>query len=850
MSKKNKPKKNKPKNSYSNQPQAAKHSQGSLLNGGQSDSSNPAHKSSSPNPDVRSNAIPWDPSSPPETFTLHIKMLSDWHIGTGSGRSGDVDSLVIRDPDGLPYIPAKSLTGIWRDACEKVAYGLDGGTDGNWSNWVNVLFGDQPALAKGPINQAPRSAAVGIKAARLPQALREAMQGRPSLQEAITFIKPGVSIDPVSGCAREDFLRFEEMVRAGAVLEAGCQMDPAVWNALELQQKATAQALLWASTRLVEQLGGKRRRGSGRCVISLQTSSGEVAIDSIIDWLETLSACPPAPKTLKPNPIVFDTHPELSPNDMWIRIPITLTTETPLIVAKQTIGNIVETLDYIPGSHLVPLISKRLPNVLWIHQAIADGQIICTNATPAKAGQKSLPVPFALFGEKIDGGLEKGRKVYNRLVEAETENTGQLKGERKGYVIPNHGQLPDYITLNTSLYTHNTIDDEVQRPTEDVGGVYSYQAIPPQTQLQAELRMPQSLVENIEKISPNWIQALGSSYSFGRSKKDDYGHVTLQWGEKETISTSGAKVGSTLTVWLLSDLLMRDERLRPTTDINVLAGLLGTALGSQLHLREAEGLASLLSRTHRHESWQARWGLPRPSLVGLGAGSCFVFEITGNPITPEKLHQLEITGIGERRAEGFGQMCFNHPLLMNPTSHLIRSAIEKSKRDQKGQLLNQSTNTYAHIIEKAAWRSAIQRRVLELVKTPAGRQECLGISDSSPSMSQLGSLRSVINRLEAVETFTTIGGVLSWLTHLEHVPNRKEKWPDGCRAQIRNLVSNTNHIWNVLQLQEAEITLTEGGSQALRRELWAEAVKTLVDGCIRARRRDTEKHQESETAGV
>ncbi|NJL99422.1 MAG: hypothetical protein HC924_11740 [Synechococcaceae cyanobacterium SM2_3_2] len=142
-------------------------------------------------------------------------MLSDWHIGTGSGRSGDIDSLVIRDPDGLPYIPAKTLTGIWRDACEKVAYGLDGGTEGAWSNWVNVLFGDQPSLAKGPISQAPRAAAVGIRAARLPQALREAMQGRTLLQEAITFIKPGVSIDPVSGCAREDFLRFEEMVRAG-----------------------------------------------------------------------------------------------------------------------------------------------------------------------------------------------------------------------------------------------------------------------------------------------------------------------------------------------------------------------------------------------------------------------------------------------------------------------------------------------------------------------------------------------------------------------------------------------------------------------------------------------------------
>jgi len=278
------------KNRHKNKTQSKSQSSGqdrSYLQKNNSDN-NPKNvqQTSSSSSSTQAGTIKWDPGSPPETFTLRIKMLSDWHIGTGAGRSGDIDSLVIRDPDGLPYIPAKTLTGIWRDACEKVAYGLDGGTEGAWSDWVNVLFGDQPSLAKGPVSRAPRSAVVGIRAAYLPQALREAMQGRPLLQEAITFIKPGISIDPTSGCAREDFLRFEEMVRAGAVLEAECQPDLAIWGRFDDQQKATAQALLWASTRLLERLGGKRRRGSGRCEVSLQTLEGKVDIDSIIDWLE------------------------------------------------------------------------------------------------------------------------------------------------------------------------------------------------------------------------------------------------------------------------------------------------------------------------------------------------------------------------------------------------------------------------------------------------------------------------------------------------------------------------------------------------------------------------------------
>jgi CRISPR-associated protein Csx10 len=55
---------------------------------------------------------------PQKSFTITVKMLSDWHIGCGAGRTGDIDSLVQRDQNGFPYIPAKTLTGIWRDACE------------------------------------------------------------------------------------------------------------------------------------------------------------------------------------------------------------------------------------------------------------------------------------------------------------------------------------------------------------------------------------------------------------------------------------------------------------------------------------------------------------------------------------------------------------------------------------------------------------------------------------------------------------------------------------------------------------------------------------------------------------
>jgi CRISPR-associated protein Csx10 len=44
-----------------------------------------------------------------ESFRLRLTMLSDWHIGSGTGRPGNVDRLIVRDSDGLPFAPAKTL---------------------------------------------------------------------------------------------------------------------------------------------------------------------------------------------------------------------------------------------------------------------------------------------------------------------------------------------------------------------------------------------------------------------------------------------------------------------------------------------------------------------------------------------------------------------------------------------------------------------------------------------------------------------------------------------------------------------------------------------------------------------
>src|SRR5450432_381037 len=108
----------------------------------------------------------------PPVFPVRVRMLSDWIVGTGEGRVGDVDATVRRDADGLPFVPAKTLIGIWRDACEQVAGWLDGSGGGApWQAWVDWIFGSQPDMAgdrTAVAGRGPEPAALALSPARLP----------------------------------------------------------------------------------------------------------------------------------------------------------------------------------------------------------------------------------------------------------------------------------------------------------------------------------------------------------------------------------------------------------------------------------------------------------------------------------------------------------------------------------------------------------------------------------------------------------------------------------------------------------------------------------------------------------
>jgi CRISPR-associated protein Csx10 len=807
---------------------------------------------------------------PKSSFQVRVNMDSDWHIGSGAGRQGDVDRSILRDRDGFPYIPAKTLTGIWRDACELVAWGLDDGADnGIWQQWVNYLFGEQPAHPDVQLERTPNPATLSIRAARFLQDFRDAVNARPFLKEFLTFNKPGIQIDSNTGSTKEDHLRLEEMARAKAVLQTDdCWLD---LKKLDEQQQKTAWVLLLAGAQMVDRLGAKRRRGSGKCSLKIVSVSNE-ELQACFHWLQQQKQPPELPTSVNQTYPDRWHHLTAKEDDTWEVVELTITTETPITIASRTVGNIVESLDYIRGAYLLPIVTRKLGN---FGKAIARADVLVTNATIATFNSTGVsrgkPMPLAIFYEKESGNWQTGQGIYNRLVEKEPSNGVQLKGMRSGYIGTTHDdQLPAYIKTDeivSGLTTHNTIKDDVQRPDAEVGGVYSYQTIAANLTFKAELRLKKTLADDLSHKNRHWWKQINGKYGLGQSKKDDYGLVTIQCQPPHAIKNDGNRdrySQNSLTVWLLSDVLLRDEHLRPTTDPEAFRKALQNQLNRelpesekiQLKFRESEELLNAIARSRRMESWQVRWGLPRPSLVGIMAGSCFVFDLESNQPKAEKLNELEISGIGERTAEGYGQVCFNDPLL---TERFPKQSANGYSNENNQRISSSSQNKipsndplmgdYASIVEKEAWRDAIRRVSLHLAQDKDCREEILGIyiseneQRSIPSLSQLGSLRSVLTKVG-----TRKDSVLCWI---DNVKEKKKGENTTYLERLKKLVICPQAVWQFLEskLNDVEIPsftnliLTDKTTNTLQNELWEEAIQTLVETLIRAHKRALEGYQ-------
>ena len=71
-----------------------------------------------------------------ETIKYKITFFSEWHTGSGLTSGSDLDALVIKDKNDMPYIPGRTLKGLLKDAAQELndlGYGK--------VNFIETIFG-------------------------------------------------------------------------------------------------------------------------------------------------------------------------------------------------------------------------------------------------------------------------------------------------------------------------------------------------------------------------------------------------------------------------------------------------------------------------------------------------------------------------------------------------------------------------------------------------------------------------------------------------------------------------------------------------------------------------------------
>nr|NLI50786.1 hypothetical protein [Propionibacterium sp.] len=675
---------------------------------------------------------------------VNISFTSDWRCGTGRGSHGGVDLMVARDQEGLPYVPAETVKGLWREACERAAWGLsDGIGDGPWHDLVRHLFGStdtgDPATARGRVS---------VRPARLTDDWRNVLADPAEgsvLRNSLVVTRYGVKIAD-SGVAEDDTLRLMERARAGLTVAAPFQVES--W-----QPDWAVALLLQAGARLWHHTGGSRRRGAGACSVSL---TGVTELPALIAQHQTdvagfaLLAPPAAPAA--------SSNSDAEANDATRRAVVTVTTLLPVLSTRSVEGNVARGLPFVPGSSLLPLVARAIGGRAT--SLIREGRIAVTDAVPAPLLPGGDQAPVAVRLSPLPRTLlspDKGRawEVGEALVDAlEGVPAGCKAVSGWGAVVDGQWRM---FQPRLAVTAHNSIDDDAQRPLDN--GLYTFEVIPAGQTLQAEVGC-----EALTDTEWAAVLALGGERALGRYSSGGYGLVRLSIADVTSPAVSQspgqsdaeAPALTRFAVYLVSDVLLVDDRGRLAPRADELARQLGNRLAATLRVR-----ASFVSLSRR-ESWTATRTLPRPSLVGLAAGSVVEFDVTGS-LTVAALDAALARGVGTRRAEGFGRL---QRLESPPLTMVAAEPAEASSAAPHDPALPKP-KPFARL-RRASWEAEILRRIQVLAADAGFRQTYV---KDGLSRSQLGALREAAIRLprdrEAVQR---------WVTATEQHDAKSDAW--------------------------------------------------------------------------
>jgi len=178
-----------------------------------------------------------------------IEFFDAWHAGSGLAAGADVDALVIKDKNKLPYLPGKTIKGLVREALEEIFQykGIDK------TDIVKDNFGVFEVIGKDKITHKMIRGNVFFTNANLSKELSDTIKADDNLYRFIYRSVSSTAIEEKTDVAKEHSLRRIQITIPcelyGEVLNVDSEIENEVVDALGF----------------IKRLGVGRNRGLGRC---------------------------------------------------------------------------------------------------------------------------------------------------------------------------------------------------------------------------------------------------------------------------------------------------------------------------------------------------------------------------------------------------------------------------------------------------------------------------------------------------------------------------------------------------------------------------------------------------------
>lgn len=175
------------------------------------------------------------------TIKYEIEFFSNWHCGSGLAAGADVDALVIKDNNGLPYVPGRTIKGLLRDAASNLS------DDKKTISSIFGVSGDEKKHQTG---------CSFFGNATLPSAEYQYIVEQ-GLASHLYQTFASTRIDE-NGIAKDNTLRKIETV-------VPCKLEGEILNVPEGAEQIMENAMNY-----IKRMGTGRNRGYGRCKISIR----------------------------------------------------------------------------------------------------------------------------------------------------------------------------------------------------------------------------------------------------------------------------------------------------------------------------------------------------------------------------------------------------------------------------------------------------------------------------------------------------------------------------------------------------------------------------------------------------